>query len=423
MSFPPSLPISQRDRAIMLVLVALSLLAKVAAWKSGAFVDTSDSGLARQTAAEILGGKTWFSPFLDPGMSLFLTPFYSVFGVKTDVPRYVLMIAGLCGAFYSFGLTRLVAGGKAARIAFVVMLFDPIVVYYSFTETQESLLLLTLPAFLFHLVAAGRRCRIPHLFAAAVALAVSSLLRGWTVTLLPASFAYRLVVRGRGGWRAAALETCLIAALCAALLLPWATVNFKQLGRAIFFSENWSLALFLKNNPLNSANSSSEPGRLAPDGRKWTSNEMFKLIVPDGMIGKDPEAKTKAYRYALNYIAQEPIIFIKRCGKVFFQFWSHPNPFGYEASWRFFEIVVTWKWIVWTVALMGFAVMARGGSREHWALAALLTACTLYHVFIAFSPFYKDGLFAAEIPYFAIGAAWLWESWRAYWKGGWKPVW
>jgi 4-amino-4-deoxy-L-arabinose transferase-like glycosyltransferase len=338
-----------------------------------------DTAVQLVTAGEFnTGGDRAFEM---PGMALFLSPFVAAFGAQAAViPVRLVQALMLAVQAAAIGWMALVIfrDRRAAYIALAATCFYPFLIYTQALLLSEMLFTtLLVGAFAALCQWRERGLRIDRWLLCSCALFAAAVLTKATLTVLPPLLlaAAAFCERRRFG---AALRVLAIAALAySAMLSPWWIRNAAVLGEFVPFGSGAGLNLYLGNNPANRTG-----------GTDWATDtevERVKILsaIPDEL------ARGRAFgKAATDYIAQDPVAFVKRAGQKFVRFWNPVPNAGAFRSTAFMLI----SFLSFTPILALAIVSAIRNRRRFAALAPvylLIAYFTLLHVVVIASLRYR----------------------------------
>ena len=192
------------------------------------------------------GGDRVFGP---PGVSLLLAPLVKLFGAGTWLPLAVNILLAAGTILVAGALARLVADGRAMRVATLLVALWPNAVLLSGLVSKELLVLFLLPlgALLYLRATEGTGAdRRGPLLGAGLAIGAATLAQPNTVVLLPA-FAALELLRG-APLRVAARRLGLLGAGTVLAVSPWTIRNALLFGRFVPVSVNLGHAMLVGNH-------------------------------------------------------------------------------------------------------------------------------------------------------------------------------
>ena len=216
----------------------------------------SDNLVYYEVAARMAHGQASASVFNPPGLSLFLVPFFMVFGSHPWVTTLCAMLLFTATYLLTYAIASRIQGGLAARIAPMLVAVWPCYFPLAGVNSKETLLAALVPAALFfYLIASdsgtsprGARIHWGYVIAA-------GLIMGFAALTQPAFLLFPMVIFGiemlrGGGFLRAAGRTAVFSIVVLAAVLPWTYRNYLVLHRMVLISTNGGPVFYLANNPM-----------------------------------------------------------------------------------------------------------------------------------------------------------------------------
>jgi 4-amino-4-deoxy-L-arabinose transferase-like glycosyltransferase len=228
-----------------------------------------------QTLAET---HTYAGTFFPPGFSLFLTPFFAVFGASGWVTALcgVLTFAGTY--WMTFLLAKWLGGMRAAGLACALVAVWPnyVALVGSFAD-KETLLVFLVMAMAMMYLHAGRARGSKRI----LSLVVTGILLGCAVLTQPAFLLFPMVIFGceilRGKrWMRGIGVAALVGVVALATVSPWSYRNYRLLHRFVLVSTNGGSVFYRANNPLATGAYEDRGAELLPDDEFAASAEGYR---------------------------------------------------------------------------------------------------------------------------------------------------
>jgi len=229
---------------------------------------------------------------MEPGYSVLLALFFSVFGAVSGSVFTLNMLFAIGGAFAVRKLVMEVWGAESGLMAAVLWSLYPPFVYYSayaMTETAHISLLMISSMF----VLSSGRGRSKG-FLAGVATGVFFLIRATALFLVPLQLLY---LAWRKSWKA----MLFLAGGFAVAVSPWVVRNWVSLGEPVLMPTKGSLNLWMRNNPEVLA----LEGIIVPENLQVNGISLLEYPVTDSIPGELARSRALG-SYAVRYIRSNP---------------------------------------------------------------------------------------------------------------------
>lgn len=237
----------------------------------------SDSLAYFQVAAVMAKGHTGAGAYWPPGFSLFLAPFFMIFGARPWVTQICALLFFVAAYLLTYTLANRVQGGLTARIAPMLVAVWPGYFTLAGINCKESFLAALVPAaLLLYLKASdcrpadafehnlssatetgpnGARFRWGYVMASGLCLGFMALTQPGFL-LFPAVILGFELLRCKSFLRAAG-RTAVLSVFMLAAILPWTFRNYLVFHRIVLISNNGGSVFYRSNNPLANANYSA----------------------------------------------------------------------------------------------------------------------------------------------------------------------
>lgn len=355
-----------------------------------------DRDVYRAIALGIVEGRG----FSSPGSTVptaYRPPLYPLLLVVTGGAQSTLSVAAInvlfgtaTVGFVLAAARRLQLTRRAAWLAGLLTVIDPLLVYYTSFPMTETLCTALLTAFLWALLRTQHACGFAQLrwgAASGALLGLTALCRPtvWAcAALLLAAWAV-YAFRQRPPLAVSRLPSAatIVALLFAAALTvaPWGLRNLRTFGRPIITTTHGGYTILLGNNSNYYREVVDQPpgvvwdGSHGPGQSAWAA-ELNQTMIDAGLFG-EVERDQWMSRAAWRTIASEPRLFARACLRRFLHFWSlKPSVRVDGSSPALIErAAAAYYVLVFTFAACGFATVAIGrASRALWAAPILLIA-------------------------------------------------
>ena len=265
------------DRAWFGFWLIFGLAARLA-WAVRFRVTLKSDGLAYFLDAKSLATQHTFSgAYWPPGFSLFLAPFFDVFGAHV----WVTVLCALLLFAATYGMTYLLAerlrGGVASRIAAMLVAVWPTYVTITGVNCKETLLAFLITAALFLYLKAderGRGVRLGFIFGAGMLLGFCSLTQPGYMLFPGVVFLFELL-RKRTFFGAVG-RTIVFTLALVAVILPWTYRNYLAFHRVVLISTNGGSVFYRANNPEANASYSAEGEEALPKDEFAADKEGYR---------------------------------------------------------------------------------------------------------------------------------------------------
>jgi 4-amino-4-deoxy-L-arabinose transferase-like glycosyltransferase len=177
---------------------------------------------------------------MEPGYSVLLAVFFSVFGTVCGSVYALNMLFALCGALAIRKLVMDVWGAESGLLAAVLWALYPPYVYYSAVAMTEMAHFSLLIVSSMLVLSAGRGDGKG--FLAGAATGALFLIRSTAIFLTPLQIAY---LAWRRKWKA----LLFLSAGFIAAVSPWVIRNYIEMGEPVLMPTKGSLNLWMRNNP------------------------------------------------------------------------------------------------------------------------------------------------------------------------------
>ncbi|MEI9978133.1 MAG: glycosyltransferase family 39 protein [Edaphobacter sp.] len=331
-----------------------------------------------QIAAKMAQGDSNTGSYWPPGFSLFLAPWFMVFGVH-------LWVAGLCALlffvatyFLTYALANRIQGGMTSRIAPMLVALWPGYLTLAGINCKESFLaVLVSAALLFYLKASdyrsihdsnlatsnsdpGQPCR-SVLFKWGFAI-VAGLCMGVATLTQPGCMLFPVVILGFEMLRGTSVlgvigRTAIFSVALIAAVLPWTYRNYLVFHRMILISTNGGSVFYRANNPLANADYRAEGEIPLPKDEIAADRLGYKLA--DEWITHHPGAfVVLMFRKQVVFLGDDALGAYETLKRDL-------NPSG--VLYNSVRGVSNLFWLTeWTVLLYGIALLFRSGDWKIW---------------------------------------------------------
>jgi 4-amino-4-deoxy-L-arabinose transferase-like glycosyltransferase len=332
--------------------------------------------LARSVAdGQGLRFRERLTAYRPPLYPLVLAPLVAAFGLgqrlNSAVAALHLALGGWTVALTASSARRLGVSTFAARLAAVLVAFDPVLIVQSRSVMTETLAAALLAA---ALCAASRNTNPGNALAGLayglLGLCRPSMLAAWALTSLAAFIASPKVA-----WRVRITRVSLLTLPAIAVLAPWALRNAQLFHEPVWTTTHAGYTLYLANNPVYyTAVVDGPPNSVwsGPEQRAW-----FRKINGDAQGLPEPEADRFFRQEALRFISEHPHAFLRATWQRILRFW------GIAPAEAVYSLPLRILTAIWTVPF--WLLVVRGSFRRtSWtwpnvAAPAAVIALTLVH--------------------------------------------
>lgn len=326
-----------------------------------------------QVAANMAQGYTGPGAYWPPGFSLFLAPFFMVFGAHLWVAQLCGLLSFAATYLLTYALAKHIDCGLTARIAPMLVAIWPGYFTLAGINCKEVFLGALLPAFLFLYLKAsdsrsvrasgidsvlghdGTRFRWGFVVPAGICMGFAALTQPGFLLFPSVIFGFEML-QARGFLKAA-LRTTVFSFVMIAAILPWTYRNALVLHRFVLISTNGGSVFYRANNPLANGNYSAEG----------------EVPLPQDEFAADQ----LGYKLADDWIAHHPVAFAALMVRKQVVFLGDDAVGAYETLKRdlnpsvvryaLIKGVSNLFWLaLWTVLLLGFPLLFRPGNWRLW---------------------------------------------------------
>jgi len=326
----------------------------------------SDHWAFFQNAALMASGHNPPHAFWPPGFSLFLAPFFALFGAREWVTHLCALLLFVATYFLTYALALRFQGGRASRLAPALVAVWPGYFTLAGINFRENLLAVLLPAALLLYLTAfdeklvrkpgskGNGFRWRFVIAAGLCM-------GFATLTQPSYMLYPAVIFGfeilrRNGVLVSTMRTAVFSLALVAAISPWTIRNYLTFHRLIPVSTNGGYVFYYANNPYANANTSRE-GDVALDKNDIATDKLgYKL--GEQWIAQNPGAfAVLMVRKQIVYLGDDALGAYETLKR------DLDPPVALYASVKGFSNLY---WLaVWAVLLLGFKFLFR---LENWRL-------------------------------------------------------
>jgi 4-amino-4-deoxy-L-arabinose transferase-like glycosyltransferase len=254
----------------------------------------SDNLIFFDVAAKMAHGQSMGSVFNPPGLSLFLAPFFMVFGAHQWVTLLCALLLFVATYLLTYALASRIQGGLAARIAPMLVAVWPGYFPLAGVNSKETLLAALVPATLFLYLKAfdpgagphGARIHWGYVIAAGLCMGFAALTQPGYLLFPAVLFSFEML-RAKG-WRRATGRTAVFTIAMLAAILPWTFRNYLVFHRVVLISTNGGSVFYRANNA--DANAQYEPENEAPLPKDEFEADKMGYKLADDWIEHHPGA-------------------------------------------------------------------------------------------------------------------------------------
>jgi len=328
-------------------------------------------------AAVMAAGHNPPHAFWPPGFSLFLAPFFMVFGAHLWVALVCAQLLFVATYFITYAIARRIQGNQAARIAPMLIAIWPGYLTLAGINFRENLLAVLLPATLLLYMkasderpdpdsdSANTRFRWGYVIAAGICM-------GFTTLTQPSYMLYPAIIFGYEILRRQEIlpAICRTAVFSVALIVaisPWTIRNYLTFHRLIPISTNGGYVFYYANNQYANANTSRE-GDVVLDKNDLATDKLGYKLGEEWIMHNPGAFAILMVRKQIVYLGDDalgPYETLKRD--------LHPSVLLFASTKGFCNL---WWLAVWTLLLLGCSCLFRLQNWRHWY--ALLFLPLLY---------------------------------------------
>lgn len=246
-----------------------------------------------------------------PGQYYYLALVYSLFSPNLIIGRFSIIILSLISSVLIYHIAKLLFNKTVAMIAFVISLYDPLLIHYSsHLHSEITYIFLILLAVFFSLKFLERKSYW-YIILATIPIILATYIRVFTILLIP--FLIILVAINIKDKKVIAKSASIILILTLLVIGGTTLRNYYKFHHLYFIAVSSSLMLYHGNHPDSWGTYSPSEATRSP----------FK--------GMDVyERSNKAFQLAMKTIKDHPRKFIKKNAVVFFKIWFKPyNEYKY----------------------------------------------------------------------------------------------
>jgi 4-amino-4-deoxy-L-arabinose transferase-like glycosyltransferase len=238
--------------AFCLIILALSVFLNLLLLLLIPYKPWADFAWYHEQAINLIQGRGVISngkptAFWPVGYSLFLAPFYAVFGPSLTVAQLLNVALRSALALLTYMTGREVFGEIVGRRSLVVIAFFPSLLFYTLVTNSDLLFasLFALAAWL--LIRLSPRPKVGVTIFIGLVLGIAGYVRP-IILLFPLLVMFWIGLNTQK-LKAALLHSGLIVALMTIVLSPWVYRNYQTFGKLILVSTNGGYNLYVGNNP------------------------------------------------------------------------------------------------------------------------------------------------------------------------------
>lgn len=244
--------------------------------------------------------KVDIQPFLPPGLSYYLSFFYSLFGESELIGRACMILPYWILSAFLFLLAKKISSRKVANIAVLILSVFPTFVYHSVTPLTQLPMAALLTAIAYFAIRSRQNMSWACSISLGLLLGIGTLIRPSALLLVLFLPLYFIITKRRF------LLSSVIAISAILLISLWIFKVHKMTGEFVMVNHANSMNFFLGNN------------RWTPTYKTWflgshsSEDEAFKALR--GEIKKNPlPVQDQLYmQYAISYILSRPDLFLLR---------------------------------------------------------------------------------------------------------------
>jgi 4-amino-4-deoxy-L-arabinose transferase-like glycosyltransferase len=200
-------------------------------------------------AAQMANWHTPTGTYWPPGFSLFLAPFFMVFGAHPWVAHLASLFLFVAIYFLTYFLAEQIQGGLTARIAPALIALWPCEIMLTGINCKETFLAAIIPAcLLLYLKASGRSSfRWSLVIAAGLCMGLTALSQPGYILFPSVIFAFEIV--RRTGVLTAIGRTAIFTLAMLVAISPWTYRNYLVLHQFVLISTNGGAVFYAANSP------------------------------------------------------------------------------------------------------------------------------------------------------------------------------
>jgi 4-amino-4-deoxy-L-arabinose transferase-like glycosyltransferase len=347
-----------------------------------------------QIAANMAQGHTGPGAYWPPGFSLFLAPFFIVFGAHLWVAQLCSLLFFVATYLLTYALAKRIQGGLTARIAPILVAIWPGYFTLAGINCKEVFLGVLVPASLFFYLKAfdsrscyaGTRFRWGFMVAARLCMGFAALTQPGFLLFPAVIFGFEML-QNRGFLKATLRTTGFGLAMIAAIL-PWTYRNSLVLHRFVLISTNGGSVFYRANNPLANGNYSAE-GEIPLPQDEFAANQMGYKLADDWIAHHPVAFAALMVRKQVVFLGDDALGAYETLKRDL-----NPSVFLYASI----KGISNLFWLVlWTVLFLGFPLLFR---LENWRLCFGLLFLPLTYQWVIDSVFESGP--RHHVPYVAV---------------------
>jgi hypothetical protein len=327
----------------------------------------SDNFAYFQIAASWAQGHTDTGAFWPPGFSLFLTPWFRIFGAHLWVTEVCALIFFTATYFLTYALADRIQGGLASRIAPMLVAIWPGYLTLAGINCKESFLAVLVPATIFFYLQALDRPAVfnfshPPASSEPVSnhsrfrwgfLLLSGLCMGFASLTQPGYMLFPAVIFGAEILRSKHLfravgRTIIFSIALIAVILPWTYRNYLFFHRMVLISTNGGSVFYRANNPLANANF-SEGGEISLPKDEFAADRMGYKMADEWIAHHPVDFGVLMVRKQVVFLGDDALGAYETLKRE-----SNPSDILYASL----KAISNLFWLAaWTLVLLGFPLL------------------------------------------------------------------
>lgn len=241
-----------------------------------------------------------------PGYPAFLATIYAIGGHKYYVVRIVQAVLSALTLIYIFKIAKSLFNEKIAFLSCLWFAIYPLSIYLSGKFFTETIFLFLLLIAIYYLITFQVTGRLKFVILSGIGLGLCTYVRPFMLIFPLFLFIWSLVLFVKN--RKIFFKSMLIILVIMCVITPWIVRNYKIYGEFVPISRHGSVTFLQWNNPFTDGSHIVDL-TFKDDGFKKEYKEYFNKHSSEG------------YKYTLNWVAENPSLFIKACGKRLIRFW------------------------------------------------------------------------------------------------------
>lgn len=349
-----------------------------------------DDETYHRIGAQIAKGASFPGYYYAPGYSHFLGIVYFLFGDSYLTGRMAMIALSLVNSLIIFLIAKLLFNQRTAYIAFIISLFDLDFHFFATNLYTEILFIFFVLLMFYFSFALIEKKTLKLSIAAGASIALAMFIKFEIAIMIPLwiIWVFLNVKDKKAVYRfaAALLVTIFI------IQLPWFVRNYNiSGGEMVLVSTTGGVNMWIGNNPYATGSYDHSP----PPGVEYNPFKSLDHTEP----GYDAKKNNLATKLALQYIRENPAVFLKKSYTFLTEYWLIPTR-KYLRRWHPDNYLI-YAWALELFAIAGLLL----SFRKNWMRHSLIYAFFLTTTFVYMISFYMQRYKVPLIPFAIIFAA------------------